>query len=98
MKKILIILILIIIIISSCGKEKEEVVVEQTEFDVELVDTGKKKNQIIKIIDKNTDNNLLESKRLIKNLPVILLEDVDKKTAEALKEKLEEKGATVNIK
>lgn len=96
MKKILIILILIIFAISSCGKEKE-VIVEQTEFDVEIVDY-KNKIKAIRAIEKYTDNNYREAKKILKELPVIILEDVDKETAEDLKEKLEEKGLTIKIK
>lgn len=96
MKKVLIILILIIFAISSCGKEKE-VIVEQTEFDVEIVDY-KNKLKAIRAIDKYTDNNYREAKKIIKNIPIIILEDVNKETAEDLKEKLEEKGLTVVIK
>ena len=97
MKKYIILILLIICFCISC-KCEEKVEEIQTEFDVVLVDAGKRKYHVIIAIDKNTNNNYLKSRKLAKNTPSIIAENIDEKTANKLKEKLEEEGATVQIK
>jgi len=71
---------------------------EKTEFDVILKDVGANKIKVIKEVRAATGLGLKESKELVESAPKTVKEKVDKKEAEALKEKLEAVGATVEIK
>jgi len=71
---------------------------EQTEFDVMLVGVGDKKIQVIKVVREVTDLGLKEAKELVDNSPKAVREGVEKEEAEAIKAKLEEQGATVELK
>ena len=71
---------------------------EKTEFDVILASFGEKKIQVIKVIRELTGLGLKEAKDLVEGAPKAVKEGVDKQTAEDLKKKLEESGATVEIK
>jgi len=71
---------------------------EKTEFDVMLNDFGAKKIQVIKIVRELTGLGLKEAKDLVENTPGKILEGVDKQAAEDAKGKLEEHGATVEVK
>ena len=71
---------------------------EQTEFDVMLVGVGDKKIQVIKVVREVTDLGLKEAKDLVDNAPKAVREGVEKEEAEAIKAKLEEQGATVELK
>ncbi|MGW8281895.1 MAG: 50S ribosomal protein L7/L12 [Gemmatimonadota bacterium] len=71
---------------------------EQTEFDVMLVGVGDKKIQVIKVVREVTDLGLKEAKELVDNAPKAVREGVEKEEAEAIKAKLEEQGATVELK
>ena len=71
---------------------------EQTEFDVMLVGVGDKKIQVIKVVREVTDLGLKEAKELVDNAPKPVREGVEKEEAEAIKAKLEEQGATVELK
>jgi len=71
---------------------------EQTEFDVMLVGIGDKKIQVIKVVREVTDLGLKEAKELVDNAPKAVREGVEKDEAEAIKAKLEEQGATVELK
>jgi len=71
---------------------------EQTEFDVMLTDFGAKKIQVIKVVRELTGLGLKEAKDLVEATPGKVLEGVDKDSAESAKTKLEEQGATVEIK
>ena len=71
---------------------------EKTEFDVVLKEAGAKKIQVIKVVREVTSLGLKEAKDLVDNPPKAVKEGVSKDEAEAVKAKLEEQGATVEIK
>ncbi len=71
---------------------------EQTEFDVILTAVGDKKVSVIKVVREATGLGLKESKELVDNAPKPIKEKISKEEAEALKAKLEEAGASVEIK
>jgi large subunit ribosomal protein L7/L12 len=71
---------------------------EQTEFDVILTGIGDKKIQVIKAVREVTSLGLKEAKELVDNSPKPVKEGVSKEEAEAIKAKLEEQGATVELK
>ncbi len=71
---------------------------EQDEFDVILTETGGQKIQVIKAVRELTSLGLKEAKDLVDGAPKPILEKADKATAEAAKGKLEEAGATVELK
>lgn len=71
---------------------------EQTEFDVILKDFGAKKIDVIKAIRVITSLGLKESKALVESAPVPVMEAVSKEAAEDAKQKLEEAGASVELK
>lgn len=71
---------------------------EQTEFDVILNGPGEKKIQVIKVVREITALGLKEAKALVDEAPKPVKEKVSKEEAEAVKAKLEEAGADVEIK
>jgi large subunit ribosomal protein L7/L12 len=71
---------------------------EQTEFDVILKAAGEKKIQVIKVVREVTSLGLKEAKDLVDNPPKAVKEGVSKDEANAVKAKLEEQGATVELK
>lgn len=71
---------------------------EKTEFDVILEAAGDKKIQVIKAVRELTGLGLKEAKDLVDGAPNPVKEGVGKDEAEQIKEKLEEAGATVEIK
>jgi len=76
-----------------------EAVEEQTEFTVVLTDGGDKKINVIKEIRTiRTDLGLKEAKDLVEGAPQNVKENVSKQEAEEVKKKLEEAGASVQIK
>jgi len=74
------------------------VVEEQTEFDVILVSSGDKKVGVIKVVREVTGLGLKEAKDLVDTAPKAVKEKITKEEAEALKVKLQEAGASVEIK
>ncbi len=71
---------------------------EQTEFDAMLTAVGEKKIQVIKVVRELTGLGLKEAKDLVDGAPKPVKEKVSKQEAEAIKAKLVEVGATVEIK
>jgi len=71
---------------------------EKTEFTVVLKDGGAKKIQVIKAVREVTSLGLKEAKDLVDNVPGNVKEGVTKEEAETIKRKLEEQGATVELK
>ena len=71
---------------------------EQTEFDVVLTGFGANKVAVIKAVREATGLGLKEAKDLVEGAPQNLKEGVSKEDGEALKKKLEEAGATVELK
>ncbi|MDO4748738.1 MAG: 50S ribosomal protein L7/L12, partial [Eubacteriales bacterium] len=71
---------------------------EKTEFDVVLASAGGNKIAVIKAVREATGLGLKEAKALVDEAPKTVKEAISKEDAEALKAKLEEAGATVEIK
>jgi large subunit ribosomal protein L7/L12 len=71
---------------------------EKTEFDVILKEAGAKKIQVIKVVREITSLGLKEAKDLVDNPPKPVKEAVSKDEANQIKAKLEEQGATVELK
>lgn len=71
---------------------------EKTEFDVILQAAGDKKIQVIKVVRELTGLGLKEAKDLVDGAPKPVKEKVSKAEAEEIKKKLEEQGATVQVK
>jgi large subunit ribosomal protein L7/L12 len=71
---------------------------EKTEFDVVLKEAGAKKIQVIKVVRELTSLGLKEAKDLVDNPPKAVKEGVSKEEAAQVKAKLEEQGATVEVK
>jgi large subunit ribosomal protein L7/L12 len=71
---------------------------EKTEFDAVLTVIGANKIQVIKEVRAITGLGLKEAKDAVENVPTTLKEAVSKAEAEEIKKKLEEQGATVEIK
>jgi large subunit ribosomal protein L7/L12 len=79
----------------AAGAGAEE---EKTEFDVVLAAIGDKKIQVIKVVREVTSLGLKEAKELVDNAPGTVREGLSKEEAEAVQAKLEEQGATVELK
>ena len=75
-----------------------EAAVEQTEFDVVLASAGEKKVNVIKVVREITGLGLKEAKGLVDGAPAPVKEGASKEEAEEIKTKLEEAGATVEVK
>ena len=75
-----------------------EVVEEKTEFDVVMTSFGDEKIKVIKVVREITGLGLAEAKAKVEGIPATIKEAVAKDEAEALKAKLEEAGAKVEIK
>ena len=71
---------------------------EKTEFDVILIAPGEKKIQVIKVVRELTGLGLKEAKAVADEAPKPVKEKVSKAEAADIKKKLEEAGATVEIK
>src|SRR2546426_7857679 len=71
---------------------------EKTEFDVILSATGDKKIQVIKVVRELTGLGLKEAKDLVDGAPKTVKEKVSKADAAAMKAKLDEQGASVEIR
>jgi large subunit ribosomal protein L7/L12 len=80
------------------GGEAAAAAEEQTEFDVILATAGDKKINVIKEVRAITGLGLKEAKELVEGAPKPVKEQVSKAEAEELKKKLEEAGATVELK
>ena len=71
---------------------------EKTSFDVILSAAGEKKIQVIKVVRELTSLGLKEAKDLVDGAPKPVKTGISKEEAESIKAKLEEQGATVEIK
>ncbi|CAM3291554.1 MULTISPECIES: 50S ribosomal protein L7/L12 [Paenibacillus] len=71
---------------------------EQSEFDVILTSAGASKINVIKAVREITGLGLKEAKEVVDNAPKPLKEKVSKEEAEAVKAKLEEAGASIEVK
>jgi large subunit ribosomal protein L7/L12 len=71
---------------------------EKTEFNAVLTAAGEKKIQVIKVVRELTSLGLKEAKDLVEGAPKPVKEGIPKEEAENIKKKLEEVGASVEIK
>lgn len=71
---------------------------EKTSFDVILKEVGQEKIKVVKVVKDLTGLGLKESKEVVDSAPKAVKEGVNKEQAEEMKAKLEEVGATVEIK
>ena len=71
---------------------------EKTEFDVVLTEIGSEKIKVIKVVREVTGLGLAEAKAMVEAAPKAIKEGISKDDAEALKAKLEEVGAKVELK
>lgn len=71
---------------------------EKTSFDVVLTAAGDKKIQVIKVVRELTSLGLKEAKDLVDGAPKAVKTGVSKEEADSIKAKLEEQGASVEIK
>lgn len=71
---------------------------EKSEFDVVLTEAGASKMNVIKLVKDLTGLGLKEAKELVDNAPKAVKEGISKADAEAMKAKLEEAGAKVELK
>jgi large subunit ribosomal protein L7/L12 len=71
---------------------------EKTEFDVILANVGQEKIKVIKVVREITGLGLKEAKDLVDNAPKPVKEGVAKEEAQSIKAKLEEVGASVEVK
>jgi len=80
------------------GGDAGEAAEEQTEFDVVLTGIGEKKVNVIKAVREITGLGLKEAKGMVEAAPKAVKEGVSKEDAEEAKKKLEEAGASVELK
>jgi large subunit ribosomal protein L7/L12 len=80
---------------AAAGGEEEE---EKDEFDVVLTGAGDKKIPVIKAVREITSLGLKEAKELVESAPKAVREGVTKEEAEELQKKLEDAGASVELK
>jgi large subunit ribosomal protein L7/L12 len=83
---------------AQAGGDQAAAAEEQTEFDVVLKSFGANKVSVIKAIRAITGLGLKEAKAMVEEAPATVKEAVDKEQAEEIKKKLEEAGATVELK
>lgn len=83
---------------AAAGAAAAPVAEEKTEFDVVLTGVGEKKIQVIKVVRELTSLGLKEAKDLVEGVPKPVKEGISKEEAETVKKKMEEVGATVEIK
>ena len=83
---------------APAGGAPAEAAEEKDEFDVILTDAGAQKIQVIKVVRELTSLGLKEAKDLVDGAPKPVLEKANKADAEAAKAKLEEAGASVEVK
>ena len=84
--------------VAAPGADGGAAAAEQTEFDVVLKAAGGNKIAVIKVVREVTGLGLKEAKALVDGAPKALKEGVSKEDAEAIKTKLEEAGAEVELK
>lgn len=82
----------------AAGPAAAEAAEEQTEFDVVLTSAGEKKVNVIKAVREITGLGLKEAKAMVDGAPATIKEAASKADADAAKAKLEEAGASVELK
>ncbi|NIZ03150.1 50S ribosomal protein L7/L12 [Thalassospira lucentensis] len=84
--------------VAAAGGAAAEAAEEKTEFDVILTSAGDKKINVIKEVRGITGLGLKEAKELVEGAPKAVKEGASKDEAEEIKKKLEEAGASVELK
>ena len=84
--------------VAAAGAAAAAAAEEKTEFDVILAGAGDKKLNVIKVVREITGLGLKEAKDLVESAPKAIKEGASKEDAEAIKAKLVEAGAEVEIK
>lgn len=84
--------------VAAAAAPAAEAAAEKTEFDVVLASFGDEKIKVIKAVREITGLGLKEAKELVDGAPKAVKEKVSADDAEAAKAKLEEAGATVEVK
>ncbi|MDD6490531.1 MAG: 50S ribosomal protein L7/L12 [Clostridia bacterium] len=85
-------------VVQGPSTENNNAAAEKTEFDVVLKAAGAEKIKVIKVVREITGLGLKDAKALVDEAPKTLKEAVSKDDAEAIKAKLEEVGAEVEVK
>lgn len=85
-------------VVAAGGADAGAAADEKTEFDVELTSAGDSKINVIKAVREVTGLGLKEAKELVDGAPKMVKTGVSKDDAEAIKAKLEEAGAKVELK
>lgn len=85
-------------VVAGPGGGEAEAVEEQTEFDLVLTGAGDKKVNVIKAVREITGLGLKEAKGAVDGAPATIKEGMSKDDAEAAKTKLEDAGASVELK
>jgi len=83
---------------APAGAGEGEAAEEKTEFDVVLTSAGEKKINVIKVVREITNLGLKDAKALVDEAPKPVKEGIGKDEAEEIKKKLEEAGASVELK
>ena len=86
------------IAVAAAGAAPAAAAEEQTEFDVILSAVGGNKIAVIKVVREITGLGLKEAKEVVDNAPKAVKEKVEKAEADEIKKKLEEAGASVEVK
>ena len=87
-----------VMVAGAAGAGAADAGAEKTEFDVILAEAGSEKVKVIKAVREITGLGLKEAKELVDGAPKPLKEGASKEDAEAIKAKLEEVGAKVEVK
>lgn len=80
------------------GGEEAGAAEEKSAYDIELKDAGSQKIGVVKVVKEVTQKGLKDAKDLVDGAPAVIMEGVKKEEAEEIKGKLEEAGATVELK
>ena len=84
--------------VAAAGGAAPAAAEEQTEFDVVLASAGANKIAVIKVVREITGLGLKEAKEVVDGAPKTVKEKIEKAEAEEIKKKLEEAGASVEVK
>jgi len=80
------------------GEGGEKAAPEKDTFDIELKEVGEQKISVIKVVKEITGQGLKEAKDVVEAAPKMIKQGVKKEEAEEMKKKLEEAGASVELK
>ena len=86
------------VVVAAGGAAAGAAAEEKTEFDVVMTSFGDKKLDVIKVVREITGLGLKEAKEMVEGVPSKVKEGASKEDAEAIKAKLEEVGAKVELK